>query len=102
MLISKQNTVFFWALFMNIIYHKIPNFFIFFRHHDIRNINVGLCMDDFGDCRDNGEKDCKGQGKGSCQCRTSFVNAYIKCRPSLVIALHTVYTIYANNNCACL
>ena len=40
-----------------------------FRHHDIRNINVGLCMDDFGDCRDNGEADCKGQGKGSCECR---------------------------------
>ena len=26
-------------------------------------------MDDFGDCRDNGEADCKGQGKGSCECR---------------------------------
>ena len=45
------------------------NLIFCFRHHDIRNINVGLCMDDFGDCRDNGESDCKGQGKGSSECR---------------------------------
>lgn len=41
------------------------------RHHDIRNINVGLCMDDFGDCRDNGEADCKGQGQDKC-CNGQF------------------------------
>ncbi|XP_023348663.1 uncharacterized protein LOC111717396 isoform X2 [Eurytemora carolleeae] len=28
------------------------------RHHDRRNINVGLCMEELGDCRENGDRDC--------------------------------------------
>lgn len=36
------------------------------RHHDIRVGIMGLCMDEFGDCKNNGERDCKGQGPDKC------------------------------------
>jgi hypothetical protein len=45
------------------------------RHHDIRNINVGLCMDDFGDCRDNGESDCQDKCcNGQFCCESKYFN----------------------------
>jgi len=36
------------------------------RHPERRKISFGLCMEEWGDCRENGERDCKGMGPNKC------------------------------------